>query len=80
MPYGGVGSTGDETLGHSPLEYLYQKFSAYIEERRREPRADALTEMANALRSLANACTDMAASQVKLGVPVERALSEASRR
>ena len=45
---GGVGSTGDKTLGHSPLEYLYQKFSAYIEDRRGEPRADALTEMANA--------------------------------
>ena len=45
---GGVGSTGDKTLGHSPLEYLYQKFSAYIEDRRREPRADALTEMADA--------------------------------
>jgi cytochrome P450 family 150 subfamily A5 len=45
---GGVGSTGDETLGHSPLKYLYDKFSAYIDDRRREPRADALTEMANA--------------------------------
>ena len=45
---GGIGSTGEKTLGHSPLEYLYQKFSAYIEDRRREPRADALTEMGGA--------------------------------
>jgi cytochrome P450 len=45
---GGVGATGGGNLPHSPLEYLYQKFSAYIEERRAEPRADALTEMAAA--------------------------------
>ncbi len=45
---GGVGSTGDEGLSHSPLEYMYKKFSAYIEERRTTPRADALTEMAAA--------------------------------
>lgn len=45
---GGVGSTGDRHLPQSPLEYLYQKFSAYIEDRRRAPRGDALTEMAAA--------------------------------
>ena len=45
---GGIGSTGNSSLSHTPLEYLYQKFSGYIEERRREPRADALTEMAAA--------------------------------
>ena len=45
---GGVGSSEGASLGHSPLEYLYQKFSAYIEDRRQQPRDDALTEMANA--------------------------------
>jgi len=42
---GGIGSTDEKSIGHSPLEYLYQKFSAYIEDRRASPRADALTEM-----------------------------------
>ncbi len=45
---GGVGNTNEKSLGHSPLEYLYQKFSAYIEDRRATPRADALSEMAAA--------------------------------
>ncbi|CAN5692422.1 cytochrome P450 [soil metagenome] len=43
---GGVGTAA--SMSHSPLEYLYEKFSGYIEARRREPRADALTEMAAA--------------------------------
>ncbi|HOW93944.1 MAG TPA: cytochrome P450, partial [Mycolicibacterium fallax] len=45
---GGVGSTSSGTIGHSPLEYLYEKFSHYIADRRANPRDDALTEMANA--------------------------------
>lgn len=45
---GGVGNTNEKSLGHSPLEYLYQKFSAYIEDRRATPREDALSEMAAA--------------------------------
>jgi cytochrome P450 len=45
---GGVGATGMKSMTHSPLEYLYEKFSGYIEDRRREPRADSLTEMAAA--------------------------------
>jgi len=45
---GGVGSTGDESLGHSPLEYLYQRFSGYVEDRRRQPRDDVLTGLATA--------------------------------
>jgi cytochrome P450 len=45
---GGVGSTGDDTLTHSPLEFLYGRFSAYIEDRRREPRDDVLTGLATA--------------------------------
>ena len=44
----GVGSTGDKVLAHNPLEFLYEQFTAYIEERRREPRADVMTGMANA--------------------------------
>ncbi|HEX5144266.1 MAG TPA: cytochrome P450 [Mycobacterium sp.] len=42
---GGVGATNEKSMGHSPLEYLYQKFSAYIEDRRANPRGDALSEM-----------------------------------
>ncbi|MFJ4781954.1 cytochrome P450 [Streptomyces sp. NPDC088794] len=45
---GGVGSTGDDTLHHSPLEYLYGRFTTYIEDRRREPREDVLTGLATA--------------------------------
>ena len=34
---GGIGGTGEEALGHSPLEYLYRRFGDYVEDRRREP-------------------------------------------
>lgn len=44
----GLGSTGDETLAHSPLEFLYQQFSDYVEDRRRHPRNDVLSGLANA--------------------------------
>ncbi|MFD3926953.1 cytochrome P450 [Streptomyces sp. NPDC058614] len=44
----GIGSTGDDTLHHSPLEYLYKRFTTYIEDRRREPREDVLTGLATA--------------------------------
>jgi cytochrome P450 len=43
-----LGSTGDATLGHTPLEFLYGRFSDYVEERRREPREDVLTGLATA--------------------------------
>ena len=43
-----VGGTGDETMAHNPLEFLYEQFTAYIEDRRREPRDDVLTGMATA--------------------------------
>jgi cytochrome P450 family 150 subfamily A5 len=42
---GGVGSTKTE-MSHSPLEWLYERFSRYIEDRRREPRDDVLTALA----------------------------------
>jgi cytochrome P450 family 150 subfamily A5 len=44
----GLGSTGDETLALNPLQFLYQQFTKYIEDRRREPRADVLTGLATA--------------------------------
>jgi cytochrome P450 len=43
-----LGSTSEETLGHTPLEFLYGRFTNYIEERRRHPRNDLLTEIAQA--------------------------------
>ena len=45
---GTVGAT-DREMAHSPLEFLYEKFTGYIEERRREPRHDVLTGMATAM-------------------------------
>ena len=45
---GGFGSTSGETLAHSPLEFLYDAFTAYVEERRRSPRDDVLTRLAQA--------------------------------
>jgi cytochrome P450 len=45
---GGVGGTRDASLAHSPLEFLYATFSAYIEDRRRDPRDDVLTGLATA--------------------------------
>lgn len=42
----GLGSTGSRRLSQNPLEFLYERFSAYIEERRRQPRQDVLTAMA----------------------------------
>jgi cytochrome P450 family 150 subfamily A5 len=44
----GLGSTGDETLAHSPLEFLYSQFSMYVEDRRRKPRHDVLSGLASA--------------------------------
>jgi cytochrome P450 len=44
----GLGSTGDETLAHSPLEFLYSQFSMYVEDRRRQPRQDVLSGLATA--------------------------------
>ena len=44
----GVGSTGDDTLHHGPLEYLYERFSGYIDDRRRKPHEDVLTGLATA--------------------------------
>ena len=35
-------------MSHKPLDFLYDRFSRYIEERRREPRDDVMTGMASA--------------------------------
>ncbi len=43
-----VGATSHDAMQHSPLAYLYDVFTTYIEERRREPRADVMTGMATA--------------------------------
>ena len=37
-----------EDLAHKPLEFLYEQFCTYIEDRRREPRDDIMTAMATA--------------------------------
>jgi cytochrome P450 len=44
-----VGELGKEApTSHNPLEWLNEKFHGYIEDRRREPRDDVLTELAQA--------------------------------
>jgi cytochrome P450 len=45
---GGIGSTGSDTLSHSPLQYLYEVFTSYITDRRENPREDVLTGLAKA--------------------------------
>jgi cytochrome P450 len=40
--------TPGSTMAHKPLEFLYDRFRAYIEDRRREPRHDVMTELASA--------------------------------
>ncbi|WP_153409412.1 cytochrome P450 [Nocardia macrotermitis] len=43
-----IGSTKGDAMQENPIEFLYEKFSAYIEDRRREPRGDVLSSMAEA--------------------------------
>jgi cytochrome P450 len=43
-----VGSTDTSAMTRNPLEFLYQSFTTYIEDRRREPRDDVLTGLATA--------------------------------
>ncbi|GAB3037168.1 cytochrome P450 [Mycobacterium bourgelatii] len=43
-----AGELGEGTTAHNPLEWLDEKFYSYIENRRREPRGDVLTELAQA--------------------------------
>jgi cytochrome P450 family 150 subfamily A5 len=37
-----------EDMAHKPLEFLYEQFTTYIEDRRKEPRDDIMTAMATA--------------------------------
>jgi cytochrome P450 len=43
-----VGSTASDKMAHNPLQFLYDQFTGYVEDRRREPRDDVLTGLANA--------------------------------
>ena len=46
--HGSIGSTNEKSLARSPLEYLYDQFTAYVDDRRRTPRDDVLTGLATA--------------------------------
>ncbi|HZU47048.1 MAG TPA: cytochrome P450 [Mycobacterium sp.] len=43
-----VGALEEDRVAHNPLQWLDDKFSTYIVERRREPRGDVLSELAEA--------------------------------
>ena len=43
-----VGKKRAQAMTHAPLEYLYEQFTAYIEDRRRAPREDVMTGLATA--------------------------------
>ena len=42
----GFGTGEGDTMAHTPLEFLYDKFTDYVEDRRRGPRDDVMTRMA----------------------------------
>jgi cytochrome P450 len=42
----GFGTGEGNTMAHTPLEFLYERFTSYVEDRRREPRGDVMTGMA----------------------------------
>ncbi len=44
----GIGGVDDREAHHSPLEWLYKTFSAYIEDRRKNPTGDILSGLAAA--------------------------------
>jgi cytochrome P450 len=41
-----IGSTKNQSMSHTPLQWLYDRFSGYVSDRRLEPRADVLTSLA----------------------------------
>ena len=45
---GRVVGSGDKAMMHNPLEFLYARFTEYVEDRRRNPQADVLTGLATA--------------------------------
>ncbi len=48
QPKGGIGSLDGEPVGLNPMQYLDDKFSAYIVDRRNHPRDDVLSSLAAA--------------------------------
>jgi cytochrome P450 family 150 subfamily A5 len=40
--------SAEDAMAHRPLEYLYDQFASYVEDRRRHPQQDVLTQMAEA--------------------------------
>jgi len=44
----GLGSTEGHEMEHTPIQYLYDQFAVYIEDRRANPRDDVLTGLAQA--------------------------------
>jgi cytochrome P450 len=45
---GGTGTAGTKDLAHNPLEFLYERFTGYVEDRRANPRDDVMTGLASA--------------------------------
>ena len=43
-----IGSTARDAMAHSPLEFLYARFTEYVDDRRKQPRSDVLTGLATA--------------------------------
>jgi cytochrome P450 len=44
----GFGTGENKMMAHTPLEFLYERFTGYLEDRRRAPREDILTGLAHA--------------------------------
>ena len=47
-PKSTVGGTDRDSMTHSPLAFLYEQFTGYVEDRRSSPREDVLTSLATA--------------------------------
>lgn len=58
-PEARVGALDHESVGINPLEWLDDKFCNYIEDRRRSPRGDVLTFLAEAKRNVAERTTSI---------------------
>lgn len=43
-----VGALDEDPISHNPLQWLDERFYAYVEDRRKQPRGDVLTELAQA--------------------------------
>ncbi len=47
-PHGAAPGRGEGAMAHKPLEFLYERFTAYIEQLRREPRDDVMSGLTTA--------------------------------